>query len=145
MSKLLRTLFLKSTSLADRISCTSVLRCPSNNCHQIRVCHTGEERMASCDVLALFTTPKQSSIKDFTSTFDGSYERCDQKDQPHSFEGKKSPALPNFDQRNGSATCGTFVLYQSPFALERQTPLSVYELKNKVEIFFQENKNKLLV
>ena len=68
--------------------------CPSDDWRQIRVCHTGEERMASCDdVLALFTTPIHSSIKDPTSTFDGSYERCGQSDQLNSFEGKKSPAL----------------------------------------------------
>ena len=29
---------------------------------------------------------------------------------------KKSPALSTFGQRNGSATCGTFVFYQSPLA-----------------------------
>ena len=81
--------------------------------------------MASCDVLALFTTPIHSSIKDSISTFDGSYGRCDQSDQLHLFEGKKSPALTTFGQRNGSATCGTFVVYQSTLAVERQMPLLV--------------------
>ena len=38
---------------------------------------------------------------------------------------KKSPALSTFGQRNGSATCGTFVLYQSPLAVEKQMLLSV--------------------
>ena len=80
--------------------------------------------MASCDVLALLTTPIHSSIQDSASTFDGSYGRCGQSDQLHSFEGKKSAALPTFGQRNWSATCGTFVLYQSPLAVERQMPLS---------------------
>ena len=80
--------------------------------------------MASCDVLALFTTPIDSSIKDSASTFDGNYRRCGQSNQLHSFEGKKSPALPTCGQRNGSATCETFVLYQSPLGVERQMPLS---------------------
>ena len=81
--------------------------------------------MTSCDVLALVTTPKHSGIKDSTSTIDRSYGRCGQSDQLHSFEGNKSPALPTFGQRNGSATCGTFVLYQILLAVERQMPLSV--------------------
>ena len=38
---------------------------------------------------------------------------------------KKSPAFLIFGQRNRSATCGIFVLYQSPFAVERQMPFSV--------------------
>ena len=80
--------------------------------------------MASCDVLALFTTSIHSSIKDSTSTFDESYGRYDQSDQLHSLEGKKSPAIPTFGQRNGRVTCGTFVLYQSSLAVERQMPLS---------------------
>ena len=36
---------------------------------------------------------------------------------------KKSPALPTFGQRNRNVTCGTFVLYQSTLAVERQIPL----------------------
>ena len=80
--------------------------------------------MASCDVLALFTTPIHFGIKDSTSTFDGSFGRCCQSNQLHSLENKKSPALPTFGQRDGSATCGTFVLYPSPLAVERQIPLS---------------------
>ena len=40
-------------------------------------------------------------------------------DQLHSGEGKKSSALPTFGQRNWNATCGTFVSYQSPLAVER--------------------------
>ena len=76
-------------------------------------------------------TPSHCSLHRYTlaskttSTFDQNYGRCGQSDQLHSFEGKKSPALPNFGQRNVSATCGTFVLYQSPWAVERQMPLSV--------------------
>ena len=81
--------------------------------------------MASYDVLALLTTSIHSSIIDSTSTFDGSYGRCGQSDQLHSFAGKKSPAFPTVGQRDGSAGCGTFVLHQSPLAVERQMPLSV--------------------
>ena len=101
--------------------------------------------MASCDVFALFTTPIHSSIKDSNATFHGSYGRCGQSDQLHSFEGIKSLALSTFGQRNGSATCRAFVLCQSPLAVERQTPLPVVELKNEVEIFLRENKNNLHV
>ena len=99
--------------------------------------------MASCDVLALFTTPIHSSIKDSTYTFDGSHGCCSESDQLHWFEGKKSAALPTFGQRNGSATLGTFVLYQRSLAVERQFLLRLYELKNEVEIFLRENKNNL--
>ena len=81
--------------------------------------------MASRVVLELFTALIHSSIKDSPFTFDGSYKRCGQSDQLYSFEGKKSLALPTFGQRNGSATCRTFVLYQSPLTVERQMPLSV--------------------
>ena len=97
--------------------------CPSNDWRLIRVCRTGEERLAWCDVLSLFTTPIHSTFKD--STFDGSYGRCSQSNHLHSYEGKKSPALPTFGQRNESATCGTFVVYQSLLAVERQMPLLV--------------------
>ena len=37
----------------------------------------------------------------------------------------KSPVLPTFGLRNGSATCRTFVLYQRPLGVEKQMPLSV--------------------
>ena len=67
------SLCLKPTSSAGRISSTSVLTVPSNYWHQIRACDTGEKRMASCDVLALFTAPIDTSIKDSSPTFDGSY------------------------------------------------------------------------
>ena len=67
--------------------------------------------MASCDVLALFTTSMHSSIKDSASTFDGSCIRCGESNQLHLFEGTKSPALSTFGQRHESATCGTLVLY----------------------------------
>ena len=64
-----------------------------------------------CSLRCPFTVHCQhSSIKDSSSTFDGSYGRCGQSDQLHSFEGKNSPALPTFGQRKGSATCGTLVL-----------------------------------
>ena len=52
--------------------------------------------MASCDVLALFTPPIHSSIKDSIGTFDGSYKRCGQSDQLYFFEEKKSQALSTF-------------------------------------------------
>ena len=81
--------------------------------------------MASCDVLALFTTSMHFSIKDSASTFDGSCIRCGQSDQLHLFEGTKLPALPTFVQRNESAKCGTFVLYQNLLAIERQITLFV--------------------
>ena len=81
--------------------------------------------MASRDVLALFTTPIHSNIKDSTNIFDGSYGHCGQSDQLHLFEGKKLPALPTFGQRSRSATFGTFVLNHSPLAAEKQMPLSV--------------------
>ena len=104
--------FLKSTSSAGKNfkhTCTD--GAPAIiNWRQIKVCHTSEERMASCDVFTLFTTPIHSSIKDSTTKFDGSYGRCDQNDQLNLFECKKSPALGTFGRRNGSATCGTFVL-----------------------------------
>ena len=75
--------------------------------------------MASCDVLTLITTPIHSNIKDSISTFDESYGRCGQSNQVHSFEGENLLAPLTFVQRNGSATCGTIVLYQSPLAVER--------------------------
>ena len=80
--------------------------------------------MASCDVLSLFTTPIHSSIKDSTSKFDVGKERCGQSDQLHLFEGKKSLVLLTSGQKNGSATCGTFVFHLSPLVVEMQTPLS---------------------
>ena len=101
--------------------------------------------MASCDALALFTTPIELNIKDSTSTFDGSYGRCSQSDQLHSFEGKKSPALPIFGQRNGSATCEAIVLCQSPQAVERQMLSRLYKLKSEIEIFLRESKNNFHV
>ena len=94
-------------------------------CDEIKVCHTGEKRMALCDVLALFTTPIHPSIKDSTSTFDGSHRRCSQSDRFHSFKGKKSLALPTSSQINKGATCGTIVLNQSPLAVESHMPFSV--------------------
>ena len=66
-----------------------------------------------------------SSIKDSTSTVDGSYGRCGQSDQLYSIESNKSPVLPTFGQRNGNATYGTFVSFRSPLTVERQMPLSV--------------------
>ena len=42
----------------------------------IRVGRTGKERMASCDVLALFHYTNTLSIKDSTSTFDGRSGQC---------------------------------------------------------------------
>ena len=38
---------------------------------------------------------------------------------------QKSSVLPTFGQRNGSETCGTFVVYQSPLAVEGEKPLSI--------------------
>ena len=99
--------------------------------------------MALCDVLAVFTTPMHSGIKDSTSTFDGSYGQSDQLRSP---EGKKkSLALSTFGRRNGSATCGTFVSYQSPSVVERQMSLSrLYELKNEIKSFFEKTKTFML-
>ena len=75
------------------------------------------KNIASRDVLAVFTKSIHSSIKNSTTTFDGSYGRCGRSDKLNSFVDKKSSALPTLGQRNGSATCGTFVLSQSPFAV----------------------------
>ena len=44
---------------------------------------------------------------------------------------KKSPTLPTFGQRNGSATRGTFVSYQCQLAVERQMPSWLCEFKDK--------------
>ena len=54
-------------------------------------------------------------------------------------------ALPAFGRRNGSATSGTFGLYQSPLAVGGKCLSQLYKLKNEVEIFLRENKNNLHV
>ena len=74
------------------------------------------------------------SIEDSNSTFDGRYGRCDQSYQFHLFEGKNSPALPTFSQRNGTATCETFVLCQSP--QEANASLGCMSLKIRLKSFF---------
>ena len=101
--------------------------------------------MALCDILALFTTPIHSGIKDSTSRLNGSCGRCGESDQFHLFDGKKSPAFLTFGQRNESATCGT-LSYTNVHWLSRGKCLSrLYELKNGAEIFLRENKNNLHV
>ena len=102
--------------------------------------------MVSREVLALFTTPIRSSIKDSISLFHGSYGRCGQRDSLYSFEGKKSPTLPTFGQRNGSATCGGLLFYIKVRRLSRGKCLSrLYEFKNEVKIFLRESKNNLYI
>ena len=109
------------------------------------VCHTGEERMASCDVLVLFTTPIHSGINNSNSTFDGSYGRCGQSNQLHSLKKKKSQALPAFGQKNASATSRTLFYTKVRWLLRGKCLSRLYKLRNEVEIFLRENKNNLHV
>ena len=90
--------------------------------------------MASCDVLALFTTPIHSGIKDSTSTFDGSSGRCSRSDQLIRLRAKKSPALPTFGQRNGSTTCGGFCFIPKSISCrEENASLGCMNLKMRLK------------
>ena len=53
----------------------------------------------------------------------------------------KNHWLSTFGQRNGSATCGTFVLYQICRLLRGKCVFHLEEQKSEVKIFLQENKN----
>ena len=101
--------------------------------------------MTSCDVLTLFTAPIDSSIKDSTSTFDGSYERCSQSDQLHFFDGKYHWFFQLLAEEMGTQHVG-LLFHTKVCWLPRGKCLSrLYELKNEVEIFLRENKNNLRV
>ena len=96
--------------------------------------------MNSCVVLALFTTPILSSIKDSTSTFDGSYGRCGQSDQLHLFEGKKSPALRTFGREMEALHVGLLFIPQSVGCRETNASLGCMNLKMRLKSFFKKTK-----
>ena len=101
--------------------------------------------MATCDVLALFTTSIHSGIKDSTSAFNGSYGRCGQNDQLHSFEQKNHRFFQSLVKEIGAQHVG-LLFYIKVRWLSRDKCLSrLYELKNEGEIFLRENKNNLHV
>ena len=101
--------------------------------------------MASCGVLALFTTPIHSSIKNSTSTFDGSYERCGQSDQLRSFEGKNHWLFQLLAKEMEPQPVGLLFYTKVPW-LSRDKRLSwLHKLNNEVEVFLRENKNNLHV
>ena len=99
--------------------------------------------MASCDVLALFTTPIHSSIKDFTSTFNGSYEHCGQSNQLHSFESENHRLFQLLAEEMEAKHVGLLFYTKVRWLLGGKCLSRLFELKNEVEIFLRENKNNL--
>ena len=93
--------------------------------------------MASCDVLALFTTPIHSSIKDSTSTFGGSYGRCGQNDLLHSFEGKNHLFFRLLAKEMRAQHVGLFFVSKFVGYREANASLSYMNLKIKLKSFFE--------
>ena len=88
--------------------------------------------MASCDVLALFTTLIHSNIKNSTSTFDGSYGRCGQSDQLHLFEGKNHRLFRLLAKEMGAPHVGLLVFTKVRWLSRSKFLSQLYELKNEV-------------
>ena len=101
--------------------------------------------MASCHVLALFTTSIHSSVKDSTSTFEGSYGRCSQSDQLHSFKGKNHRFFQLLVKEMGAQHVERLFNIKVRWLSRRKRLSLLYQIINEVEIFLRENKNNLHV
>ena len=95
------------------------------------------ETMALFDVPALFTTSIPSSIKDSTSTFNGSYGCYGQSDQLHSFEAKNYRLFQLLTKETEVQHVELLFYTKSVGWQERNRSLGCMNLKMRLKSFFK--------